>query len=72
MPRLRNRTIGHAFVTFKGLSAEGTELRAMNNRLTWALERPPDNGWKIVHEHNSGPADYFETGKVQVRRQGSF
>jgi hypothetical protein len=44
MPRLRNRTIGHAFVTFKGLSAEGTELRAMNNRLTWALERPPDNG----------------------------
>jgi len=44
----------------------------MNNRLTWALERPPDNGWKIVHEHNSGPADYFETGKVQVRRQGSF
>ncbi len=62
--------VAHAFVTFKGLSADGTELRAMNNRPTWALEMTPHGGWKIVHEHRSGPAD-FDTGKVQLRRQGS-
>ena len=62
--------VAHAFVTFKGLAADGTELRAMNNRLTWALEKTPDDGWKIVHEHSSEPAD-FETGKVQVQRQSS-
>ncbi len=62
--------VAHAFVTFKGLSADGTVLRAMNNRLTWALQKTPDDGWKIAHEHSSAPAD-SETGKVQLQRQGS-
>jgi uncharacterized protein (TIGR02246 family) len=57
----------HAFVTYKGLSAEGRELRAMTNRLSWALRRQPGGEWKIVHEHSSAPAD-FETGKVVLRR----
>ena len=56
----------HAFVTYKGLSAEGEELRAMQNRLTLALEHK--NGiWKIVHEHSSAPID-FETLKVVLER----
>ena len=59
--------IAHAFVTYKGLSAEGEELRAMNNRMTWALRKQPDGAWQVVHEHSSAPAD-FETGKVQLRR----
>ncbi len=62
--------VAHAFVTFKGLAADGTELRAMSNRLTWALIKAPDGGWKIIHEHSSAPAD-FESGKVQLQRQGS-
>ena len=59
--------VAEAFVTYKGLSAEGEELRAMNNRLTWALRRKPDGTWKVVHEHTSAPVD-FETGKVQLQR----
>jgi ketosteroid isomerase-like protein len=56
----------HAFVTYKGLSADGKELRAMNNRLTWGLQKMGD-GWKIVHEHTSAPAA-FDTGKVELKR----
>ena len=60
--------VANAFVTFRGLSAEGDELRAMHNRLTWALRKQPDGTWKVVHEHSSAPAD-FETGKVQLQRR---
>ncbi len=56
----------HAFVTYRGLSAVGTELRAMNNRLTWALRKTSD-GWKIVHEHTSAPVA-SATGSVELRR----
>lgn len=59
--------IADAFVTYKGLSADGTELRAMHNRLTWALQKTPDGGWAVVHEHSSAPAS-FDSGKVQLRR----
>ena len=60
--------VADAFVTFRGLSAEGDELRATHNRLTWALRKQPDGTWKVVHEHSSAPAD-FETGKVQLQRR---
>jgi uncharacterized protein (TIGR02246 family) len=54
-----------AFTTFRGISAEGEELRSMNNRLTWILRRDGD-GWKIAHEHTSAPAG--DGGKVNLRR----
>ena len=56
----------HAVVTYKSLAADGRELRAMQNRLTWVLRRR-DGAWRIVHEHTSAPAD-FETMKVSLRR----
>ena len=55
-----------SFLTYRGLSAEGEELRSMNNRLTWVLRRDGDGAWKIAHEHTSAPAG--EEGKVQLRR----
>jgi uncharacterized protein (TIGR02246 family) len=58
--------VAHAFVTYAGVSAEGKELRAMQNRLTWALKQN-DGRWKIVHEHTSAPVD-FETSKVLLQR----
>jgi len=58
--------VAQAFVTYRGLSAEGKELRAMQNRLTMTLAKK-DGAWRIVHEHSSSPAD-FETGKVKLRR----
>jgi ketosteroid isomerase-like protein len=62
--------VAHAFVTFRALSAEGDQLRAMNNRLTWGLRRTDAGGWKIVHEHTSAPVD-FETAKVMLERSPS-
>ncbi|MCB8991221.1 MAG: nuclear transport factor 2 family protein [Ardenticatenaceae bacterium] len=56
----------HSFVTYKGVSAEGADLRAMQNRLTWVLKQR-DGGWKIVHEHTSAPID-FTTSKVILQR----
>jgi uncharacterized protein (TIGR02246 family) len=55
-----------AFLTFRGLSADGEELRSMNNRLTWVLRKNGDGAWKIAHEHTSAPAG--EGGKVQLKR----
>jgi uncharacterized protein (TIGR02246 family) len=55
-----------AFLTFRGLSAEGEELRSMNNRLTWVLRSDGGGSWKIAHEHTSAPAG--DEGKVQLRR----
>jgi uncharacterized protein (TIGR02246 family) len=58
--------VAQAFVTYRGLSAEGKELRAMQNRLTVTLAKK-DGAWRIVHEHSSSPAD-LETGKVKLKR----
>ena len=55
-----------AFVTFTGLSADGDELRSLNNRLTWGL-RKTDGRWKVVHEHTSAPVE-MATGKVDLKR----
>jgi ketosteroid isomerase-like protein len=57
----------HAFTRFKGISASGEELRAMENRLTWGLRKTDAGAWKVVHEHTSAPAD-FGTGKVTLAR----
>ena len=58
--------IAHAFVTYRGLSAGGEDLRAMQNRLTWGLQHR-DGAWKIIHEHTSAPVD-FETSKASLAR----
>jgi len=55
-----------AFTTFAAVSSDGTELRSMNNRLTWVLQKDGAGAWKIVHEHSSAPAG--AEGKVQLRR----
>ncbi|MEP7043710.1 MAG: nuclear transport factor 2 family protein [Dokdonella sp.] len=56
-----------AFLTFTGVSARGETLRAMDNRLTWVLQRR-EAEWKIVHEHTSAPAD-FATSKLMLQRE---
>lgn len=62
----QNLAVAHAFVIYQGESTEGDALRAMSNRLTWALGRR-DGAWRIVHEHTSAPAD-FENSKVMLVR----
>lgn len=57
-----------AIVTYAGLSAEGKALRAMQNRLTWAL-RTSGHVLRIVHEHTSAPLG-FEDAKAILQRSG--
>ena len=45
-----------AFFRYAAISSEGVELRAIKNRLTWAL-RSDSETWRIVHEHTSVPSD---------------
>lgn len=58
--------VAHAFVTYRALSAGGEPLRAMQNRLTWAL-RQRAGAWAVVHEHTSAPID-FATTRAVLRR----
>jgi ketosteroid isomerase-like protein len=56
-----NVAFGSAAVTFSGISADGTRLRSMTNRITMGLEKKA-GVWKIAHEHSSLPID-MATGK---------
>jgi len=55
-----------AFVRFAAISEQGEELRHLENRLTWVVCKK-EQGWKITHQHTSGPID-FETMKVILKR----
>jgi len=56
-----------ARVVYVGLSADGAELRSMQNRLTWVL-RSGGKSWKILHEHTSVPIA-FDDLKGLLRRE---
>lgn len=58
--------IGHAFLTYTAISADGRELRSLDNRITAAMRRV-DGAWKIFHEHTSAPIDHAAT-KAILRR----
>ena len=58
-----------AIVTYAGLSAQGEPLRAMQNRLTWAL-KTSGHVLRIIHEHTSAPVG-FEDMKAILQRARS-
>jgi uncharacterized protein (TIGR02246 family) len=55
-----------AFVRFTAVSAEGKELRYLEDRLTW-VARQKEGTWKIIHQHSSAPIDP-QTMKVILTR----
>jgi ketosteroid isomerase-like protein len=55
-----------AIVTYASVSAEGAELRSMQNRLTWGL-KTSGHVLRIVHEHTSAPIG-FEDQKAILQR----
>ena len=62
----RESAVVSAVVTYAGVSAQGEELRSMQNRLTWAL-RVSGHVLRIVHEHTSAPIG-FEDQKAILQR----
>ena len=55
-----------AIVTYASLSAEGAQLRAMQNRMTWGL-KTSGHVLRIVHEHTSAPVGFEDMKAILVR-----
>jgi hypothetical protein len=55
-----------AIVTYAGISAQGQELRAMQNRISWVL-KTSGHVLRVVHEHTSAPVG-FEDAKAILKR----
>ena len=66
----REFAIVSAFVTYAGLSAEGTQLRAMQNRLSWAL-KTSGHVLRIIHEHTSAPVGFGDAKAILQRERGA-
>ncbi len=59
-----------AIVTYAAVSAQGDPLRAMQNRLTWALKES-GHVLRIVHEHTSAPIGFEDQKALLERRSAS-
>ena len=55
-----------AIARFAAVSQTGEELRYLQNRLTWVLQKK-EVTWKIIHQHTSSPID-FETMKPILKK----
>lgn len=58
-----------AMVTYAGVSAQGEPLRAMQNRLSWAL-KTSGHVLRVIHEHTSAPVG-FDDAKAILRHESS-
>jgi ketosteroid isomerase-like protein len=56
-----------AIVTYAAISAQGQELRAMQNRISWVL-KSRGRVLRVVHEHTSALVG-FEDAKAMLRRE---
>ena len=57
-----------AIVTYTAIAAQGQELRAMQNRISWVL-RVSGHVLRVVHEHTSAPIG-FEDTRAMLKREG--
>jgi ketosteroid isomerase-like protein len=59
-----------AIVTYASVSAEGSELPAMQNRISWALQTS-GHVLRIVHEHTSVPVGFDDAKAILQRQSGA-
>jgi ketosteroid isomerase-like protein len=59
-----------AIVTYAAISAQGRELRAMQNRISWML-KTRGHDMRVIHEHTSAPLG-FEDTKAILNRKGKL
>jgi ketosteroid isomerase-like protein len=55
-----------AFTRYTAISAQGEELRSMQNRISWVL-KTRGHVLRVVHEHTSAPVG-FEDAKAILKR----
>ena len=65
----RDFVVISAIATYAGISAQGEPLRAMQNRITWAL-KTIGHVPRIVHEHTSAPLG-FNDSKAILQREST-
>ena len=58
-----------ASLTYRAVDPAGTELRSLDNRLSWVL-RQRGGRWLVVHEHTSVPLAH-DGAKGILRRPAS-
>lgn len=58
-----------AIVTYAAVSAQGEPLRAMQNRLTWAL-RMSGHVLRVFHEHTSAPIGFDDQKAILLKGEG--
>jgi len=56
-----------AIVTYASIASDGSMLRFMQNRLSWAIQNGSD-GYRIVHEHTSMPIGFEDMKAITQRR----
>ena len=55
-----------AFARYAAISAQGQELRSMQNRMTWVL-KTRGHALRVVHEHTSVPIGFEDTKAIMQR-----
>jgi ketosteroid isomerase-like protein len=58
-----------AVATYTGVSAQGQDIRAMQNRLSWAL-KTSGHVLRVIHEHTSVPIGFEDTKAILIRDAG--
>jgi ketosteroid isomerase-like protein len=64
----QNLAVLSAIGTYAAVSADGAQLRSMQNRFTWALNCE-GAAWKIVHEHTSTPIGFSDLKAIFHREK---
>lgn len=59
-----------AIVTYASQSAQGEHVRAMQNRLSWAL-KTSGHVLRIIHEHTSAPVGFEDMKAILQRAQSA-
>ena len=59
-----------AIIGYTAVDAQGAQLRAMHNRLTWAL-KVSGHVLRIVHEHTSAPLGFDDQKAILQRPAGA-
>jgi ketosteroid isomerase-like protein len=57
-----------AVATYTGMSAQGQDIRSMQNRISWVF-KTSGHALRVVHEHTSVPVG-FEDAKAILKRAG--
>lgn len=57
-----------AIVRYAGVSAQGQQLRTMQNRITWVL-RMGGHTFRIIHEHTSAPIGFNDSKAILQREK---